>query len=62
MSSIEPDDLSLELTDADGGRGVAYLYISEGQLVINAQQGSNLVIVKTGPEASALIKRFAARL
>lgn len=62
MSHLEPGGLSLELTDADGGRGVAYLYISEGELVINAQEGANLVIVKTGPEAASLLKRFAARL
>jgi len=52
----------LELTDAEGGRGVAFLYVSEGQLVLNAQDGSNLVIVRTGPETAALIKRFAAQL
>jgi hypothetical protein len=62
MSAANRDDNCLELTDADGGRGVAYLYVSEGQLVLNAQDGSNLVIVRAGPEAAALIKRFAAQL
>lgn len=62
MSHLEADGASLELTDAEGGRGVAYLYLSEGQLIINAQEGANLVVVKTGPDAAALLKKFASRL
>jgi hypothetical protein len=62
MAVPHRDENCLELTDAEGGRGVAFLYISEGQLTVNAQDGSNLVIVRAGPEAAALIKRFAAQL
>jgi hypothetical protein len=62
MSAAYRDENCLELTDAEGGRGVAFLYVSEGQLVLNAQDGSNLVIVRAGPEAAALVKRFAAQL
>lgn len=42
MAAPHRDENCLELTDAEGGRGVAFLYISEGQLVLNAQDGSNL--------------------
>jgi hypothetical protein len=62
MSQIGPDGLSMELTDADGDKSVAYLYVSEGQLVVDAQQGSNLVIVKAGPGTVELLKRFAESL
>lgn len=62
MSHIEPDGLSVELTDSDGGKGVAFLYVSEGQLVVNAQQGSNLVVVKTEPGTVELLKRFVESL
>ena len=45
MSHLEPGGLSLELTDADGGRGVAYLYISEGELVIKGSAAGTTVNV-----------------
>ena len=61
MAAPHLDENCLELTDAEGGRGVAFLYVSEGQLVLNARDGSNLVIVRAGPEAAELIKRFAAK-
>ena len=62
VSTLADDGLSLELVDADGGRGVAYLHISEGQLVVNAQDGANLVVVRTDPPAVRLLKSFAAAL
>jgi hypothetical protein len=62
MSTAHQDENCLELTDAEGGRAVAFIYVAEGQLVINAQDGANLVIVHVGPAAAALLKRFAAQL
>jgi len=56
------DDNCLELTDAEGSRAVAFIYVAEGQLVINAQDGANIVIVRAGTDAAALLKRFAAQL